>query len=112
MEAPQPKHASRAVVQQVQRELRMQSNPVQLISAVVCQTKGAGLGGVLELFGQGELVASEAQALAELGQRPSRGRASIFAYNQLLFVPVHEAGSSVFLLDLSGQTMASVSCGQ
>lgn len=111
MEASVVRHVTRAIVPQVQRELRQQGVPVQLISAVVCQTRGTGIGNVLEVFGQGELVPAEAQALTELGLHPSRGRTSLFAYNRLLFVPVHEMGSSVILLDLSGQVMASVSCG-
>ena len=111
MEASATKHVARAVVPQVQRELRQQGQMVQLISAVVFQARGVGVGAVLEVFGQGELVPAEAQALADLAYYPARGRAQIFAYNRLLFVPVHEVSSSVFLLDLSGQTMASVSCG-
>lgn len=111
MEASATKHVARAVVPQVRSELRQQNYPVQLISAVVFQARGVGLGSVLEVFGQGELVPAEAQALADLAYCPARGRTSIFAYNRLLFVPVYEASQSVILLDLSGQTMASVSCG-
>lgn len=110
-QAGQGRHQARLVVPQVQRELRQLGQPLQLLSCVVCQPGGAGLGAVLEVCGQGELAPAEALALAELCARPHRGRRSLFAYSRLLFVPVRESSASVFLVDLSGQVLASVSAG-